>query len=564
MPTSLFQYEMLPTTWFYLSTLLILALFFRFNRILSVRNLDVIMFIMLTPGLVYVAMGSALQGYVWLFVVGTFIFARLAVDPFFRRRPILAPNLNYSGLIFSCVASSAFMIPNLFLNRGDACESPRAWRLEQILACADEANPDVSATRNWPGYPPFLQATADVNRFFAPSQTAWRRAVAEALTRKQDASGVDFFGFSIRDDSSNKKRSAARAVRWASGAAEEYSYNFDESEYDDDAEGRSARASYPHSLNGVRAAPIVPSAPVAPNLSGVGPERDVSDASIASTPTSGADPDFFSGVDGGSDFEDGERMSMSDSAMFRWQPLSQEGLIIVLCVIFLQIALLAVMVLIGHVHFGSLQTGFAAALLYLLLPYINQFSARLDHIVPALLILMAVLLYTRPFLSGLSLAAAGMLVFYPFLLAPLWAAYYWKKGLGRFIVGSTASVLTLAVLLLFVKNPELSYTSALESTFGNHSVLLRCADGIWEYLPRFYRIPIIALYGVFCFGYALFIPQKNLATLMAFTAALMLGVQFWMGRQGGLYMAWFLPLAILTIFRPNLADRTATASVVDL
>ena len=37
MPTSLFQYEMLPTTWFYLSSLPIFAVFGRFNRILSAR-----------------------------------------------------------------------------------------------------------------------------------------------------------------------------------------------------------------------------------------------------------------------------------------------------------------------------------------------------------------------------------------------------------------------------------------------------------------------------------------------------------------------------------------------
>ena len=80
MPTSLFQYEMLPTSWFYLSSILIIALFFRFNRLASVRNLDVLGLIALTPGLVYVAMGSALQGYLWLFVVGAFIFVRLTLD----------------------------------------------------------------------------------------------------------------------------------------------------------------------------------------------------------------------------------------------------------------------------------------------------------------------------------------------------------------------------------------------------------------------------------------------------------------------------------------------------
>ena len=554
MPTSLFQYEMLPTTWFYLSSLLIFAVFGRFNRVLSVRNLDVLTLVLFTPGLVYVAMGSALQGYLWLFAVGLFLFLRLAFDAFLRRRPLMTPNLNFMGLVFSCVAASAFMIPNLFMNRGDACESPRAWRLEQILAAADEADPGRSKIANWPGYPPFLQATADVNRFFAPSQVAWNRAVADMRMRKQLSSDVDFFGFSIKDDSARKKRPAARAVRWASGASDENDFDFSTTS---DLE----RDDQPESLGAARPALVLPSAPIAPSVA----EADfsaVADQSPVDSDASPLDASVDEEGDGGD--ADVEFLSMGDSASFRWQPLSQEGALIVLCVICLQIGVLATMILIGRVHFGSVQTGFAAALLYLLLPYVNQFSARLDHIAPALLILLAVLLYRRPFFSGMALGAAGALAFYPFLLLPLWFAFYWKKGLGRFLIGSSAVVLTLAVVLLFIRNPELSYGDALESMFGNHSLLLRRSDDVWEYLPRFYRIPIISLFGVFCFGYALFVPQKNLATLISCSAALMLGVQFWMGRQGGLYMAWYLPLAILTAFRPNLSDRTATSSVVDL
>jgi hypothetical protein len=37
----------------------------------------------------------------------------------------------------------------------------------------------------------------------------------------------------------------------------------------------------------------------------------------------------------------------------------------------------------------------------------------------------------------------------------------------------------------------------------------------------------------------------------------MLATQFWLPDGGGLYMAWYLPLLLLTIFRPNLEDRVA-------
>ncbi len=38
---------------------------------------------------------------------------------------------------------------------------------------------------------------------------------------------------------------------------------------------------------------------------------------------------------------------------------------------------------------------------------------------------------------------------------------------------------------------------------------------------------------------------------------MMVAVQFWHAYGGGTYIAWFMPLMLLTIFRPNLEDRIA-------
>src|SRR5213083_2619436 len=51
----LFQYEKInPATWVYLSSLLTIGLFFQFNRFWSVRNLDLVLLILLAPGLLLV------------------------------------------------------------------------------------------------------------------------------------------------------------------------------------------------------------------------------------------------------------------------------------------------------------------------------------------------------------------------------------------------------------------------------------------------------------------------------------------------------------------------------
>ena len=56
----LFQYhKVYPTTWVYLSSLLTIGLFFKFSRLLSVRNFDLIGLILFAPGLLLVEYGSA-------------------------------------------------------------------------------------------------------------------------------------------------------------------------------------------------------------------------------------------------------------------------------------------------------------------------------------------------------------------------------------------------------------------------------------------------------------------------------------------------------------------------
>ncbi|MCP4773383.1 MAG: hypothetical protein GY880_04015, partial [Planctomycetaceae bacterium] len=51
--------------------------------------------------------------------------------------------------------------------------------------------------------------------------------------------------------------------------------------------------------------------------------------------------------------------------------------------------------------------------------------------------------------------------------------------------------------------------------------------------------------------------RKDLGTLISLTAAAMIAVQFWHGDGGGLYIAWFMPLVLMIVFRPNLDHQTA-------
>ena len=62
-------------------------------------------------------------------------------------------------------------------------------------------------------------------------------------------------------------------------------------------------------------------------------------------------------------------------------------------------------------------------------------------------------------------------------------------------------------------------------------------------------------------GMAFWPARKNLGTLLSCSAAVLLGAQFWHDHEGGLYLGWYLPLLVLTVFRPNLEDRIALAAL---
>jgi hypothetical protein len=206
---------------------------------------------------------------------------------------------------------------------------------------------------------------------------------------------------------------------------------------------------------------------------------------------------------------------------------------------------------IGYWHFGSFSTGVGAATFYLLLPYAAHTTGRVDHVVPGALLLLALMLYRQPFVAGLFLGCAAGVMYYPFSLLPLWCSFYWQRGIRRFASGFAISVVVLVIAMAVIYPNDLAHH--LSYMFGIKRVAMNGMDGMWGLgWDPIARIPIIVLFVLLGFSFIFWPAQKNLATLMSCSAALMAATQFWHGFGGGLYMAWFLPLAILTIFRPNL------------
>jgi hypothetical protein len=208
-------------------------------------------------------------------------------------------------------------------------------------------------------------------------------------------------------------------------------------------------------------------------------------------------------------------------------------------------------VAIGYWHFGNFKTGVGVATFYLLLPYTLHMTGRVDHVLPSALLLLAVLLYRQPFAAGMCIGCAAGVVYYPFSLLPLWCSFYWQRGIRRFTGGFAVSIGTLVVVMIAMHPNDI--LQHLGYMFGVKQVAMTGMDGIWGlgWNPMM-RIPLILLFVLLSVSFVAWPPQKSLSTLMSCSAALMAATQCWHGFGGGLYLAWFLPLALLTIFRPNL------------
>ncbi len=234
-----------------------------------------------------------------------------------------------------------------------------------------------------------------------------------------------------------------------------------------------------------------------------------------------------------------------------------------IALVLLHLSVVIGLVLIGYRHFDNVKTGIAAAVLYLMIPYTAEFTGHLRHVLPAAPLVWALVTYRRPALSGLFMGLAIGLSYYPLFLLPLWLSFYWQRGLLRFLGGLAPTLLLLVGLLALWAPSREVFFADVQQTFGwiIPQMQRENFEGFWSQplslLDPVYRIPILAAFVALSATMTVWPAQKNLGSLISCSAALMLGTQFWDAHRGGLFVGWYLPLLLLTIFRPNLEDRVA-------
>jgi hypothetical protein len=435
----LINYEQVnPTTWAYLSSLLMIAVYFKFSRFFSIRNLDLVALISLAPALLMIQYGqqhvdsSAVvhAGYIWLFAVSALFMLRLLLDALMVRRPLLEPNLSVGGLTFLGISLFVFLIANVITgkpNLSDVAGSERAAGLSQREASEKEMN---SLRTHGPGFP----------LIFLLPEISTQTVLGE---------------------------------------------------------------------NAQRATPV-----------------------------------------------NNEELTKTEMVPLVHVVTARAMAILA------QLAILIGLVLVGVRHFDNIKTGIAAATLYLLLPYTAMWTGSVTHALPGALLVWAVVFYRWPFMAGAMIGLGFGTIYYPIFLLPLWFSFYWQRGLIRFVFGICISLAAVLVADAFTSENMNAFLAHLQQIFNLGMPAATDLSGVWAQFWRpVYRYPLIVAHVGLSLSLILWPAQKNLGTLIAYSAAMMLGTQFWYAHSGGLALAWYLPLLILTIFRPNLEDRVAVSVV---
>lgn len=392
-------YHVNEPTWFYLSLLLILAVFFKFGRVWSVRNLDLALLLSLAPGLLLVRGNFPLVGYCLLFAVSGLLLVRLMLDSAFTRRPRLEQNLNPAGMAFLCASALLFQTTKIMTEQ-----------------------PDMTAVQTVRG--------------------------ADELLKRQDVS---------TQETTDPKTETGPAGR-------------------------------------LLATPVLP-------------------------------------LTGGTEVAAARAMAFLS-----------------------HVAVILGLIAVGRWHFSDTSLGLSMAALYLLLPCTAYDVSKVNHLLPAALIVWAVAVHRRPMIAGVLLGLACGTVFFPIFLLPIWMAFYWKRGALRF---GTALVLTGAVLLGSLILTSADSMSFKQQTLGSidWSVLSFQADhgvGFWGLYNPAYRIPVFATFLIMLIALTVWPTRKNLEHLLAHSAVVVVATQFWYPHQGGIYVLWYLPLMLVVTFRPRL------------
>jgi hypothetical protein len=224
-----------------------------------------------------------------------------------------------------------------------------------------------------------------------------------------------------------------------------------------------------------------------------------------------------------------------------------------------QLALVAGLVVVGWRHFERPVSGLAVATCYLLLPYARFALVDSGQLIPAALIVWALVAYKKPAIAGALIGLSAGWMPASIGLVPLWAGFYRGRGTWQFALTGVGILLCCILTGLFVPGVSdwataLGARSLKEAGFWP-MVEAPETGSFWSGIDSSYRLPVWIGYVAVVVSTTFWPADKNLGQLISSSAALLLASQFWYLAAGGTLVLLYLPLVILMMFRPNLGHR---------
>ncbi len=244
---------------------------------------------------------------------------------------------------------------------------------------------------------------------------------------------------------------------------------------------------------------------------------------------------------------------------------STELLVARILVIISHMVVVLGLLFIGRQHFSSIHLGVAMSCLYLLLPCTAANVHKLSHVLPAACLIWAIASYRKPMVAGVLLGLACGTLFFAVFLLPLWAVFYGRNGAIRFGASVVGVVIVLATCLMMISGDADSFYYRVVSSI-NWTVYRLLDDTLSiSQTPMshlFIRIPMAAIFFVMLTAMTVLPRPRNLENLLTNSTALVVAAQMWYPDDIGSYVQWYMPLFLLVVFRPRL-DRFTPPEMID-
>ena len=197
------------------------------------------------------------------------------------------------------------------------------------------------------------------------------------------------------------------------------------------------------------------------------------------------------------------------------------------------------------------------AFAYVLVPYTGFRFGAFHLALPAALILWSFFAFRKVAVAGGLLGLATGMAFFPVLLLPAWLQFYRGRGASRFAGWFAIGLFAGSILTIFgLSAIGYSITDAWRAANPGDWIPWKRpeSESIWTGAHWAYRLPVFVVFAAFVGSTSVWPSCRDFGQLVATSAAVLIGIQFWFADQGGIYVLWFLPLLLVMTFRPSTVD----------